>query len=336
MVERDRAERDRARGDDRRADGDPGEPRLERGAGGEAGEHGRAERDRKRAVADADRLLEPEDAHQERRVLLEVADRVARERHARGEGEQPDRDERDRVLRGAAALQPEHEGGEDEREQHHQVALLETVGAVGRVERRLGEEPEQQADGERGEPALLARARLPEGEHDPDDRARDEREAGRVGEQHRVGAEPVRDLAGLDVQVGDARVVAEQPLRARARRRRRAAPRRAAPRAGSATRPSRTEPRSTTSAAATKTSGRKTYWIAREGREHRERGEAELQPARGLGERADADVDRAEHERVGDRVGEQERREEEVGRGDGQGRRREGRHSPPPSRRTSR
>jgi hypothetical protein len=40
-----------------------------------------------------------------------------------------------------------------------------------------------------------------------------------------------------------------------------------------------------------------------------------------LGERADADVDRAEHERVRDRVRKHEGREEEIGRGDGQRRR---------------
>jgi hypothetical protein len=114
-------------------------------------------------------------------------------------------------------LEPDHEGREDERQQHHQVALLEAVRAVGRVDRGLREEADQEADGERGVPGLLPRERLPEREHQADDRSGHEREARGVGEQHRVGADPVQDLARVDVHVGDVRVVAEQPLRARHR-----------------------------------------------------------------------------------------------------------------------
>ena len=63
----------------------------------------------------------------------------------------------------------------------------------------------------------------------------------------------------------------------------------------------------------------------RERRQPGKQGETELVAAIRAGERADAEVDRAEDERVGNRVGEHERGEEEVGRGDGQRRGAEGR-----------
>ena len=90
-VERDRAEGScygrEERGDDR----DAREDRPEADGDGKAGQHARRDGDDQRAIADPDRLLQPEDREQERRVLLRVADRVAGERHARGERDQPER-----------------------------------------------------------------------------------------------------------------------------------------------------------------------------------------------------------------------------------------------------
>ena len=197
-VERDRAERGGDGSRQRREHREACEHRPEADRDGEAGEHAGGDRHDQRAVADPDRLLEAEDREQERRVLFRVADRVARERHAGGERDQAQSSQRDQTGSGAATPEPCPEGREDEREQHHQVALLESVGAVRRVERRLGEDRQEDAEPERCKGALLARARAPEGDGQAGERARDEREARRVGEQQRVGPEPVPERNGSD------------------------------------------------------------------------------------------------------------------------------------------
>jgi hypothetical protein len=276
VVERDRADGDGAGGDERRAHGDPGEPGAEGSARGEAGERGRGQGDEERPVADADGLLQPEDAHQERRVLLRVADGVAGERHTGGKRDQPDRDQRDGVLRRPSASQPEPEGGKGERQEHHQVALLEAAGAVGRIEGSLGEEAEQETDGQRSEPALLAGARTSERVGDPDDRRGHEREGRRIREQHRVRAEPVDDVARLHVQVGDARVVPEQTPRPERRGERERG-------CVQQQREAEPPPRRPHRAALDDEGGRDEHrgqehvLNAREGREHRQRREGELQ-----------------------------------------------------------
>ena len=82
VVERDRRDRDRAGDDERCGHGDVGEARAESRRRGDARHGSCDERHDQRAVSDPNSLLEPEDAEQERRVLLEVADRVRRQRHA--------------------------------------------------------------------------------------------------------------------------------------------------------------------------------------------------------------------------------------------------------------
>ena len=270
-----------------------------------------------RPVADPDRALEPERREQERRVLLRVADRVARERHAGRERDQREREDRDRPGPRPAALHPDPEGGKDERHEDHQVALLEARAAVGRVERRLGEEREHDPDRERGVGRVLPHPRAREREREAGERARHQREAGRVREQQRVGSEPVAERERMDAEVGDARVVAEQPPRPESeheQERGRVQDQREAEAAGEPAHGSTLDDERGDEEG----DGQEDVLDAREGRKHGEGREPELRPAARAGERADAQVHGREDERVGDGIREHERREEEVGRDDGQ------------------
>ena len=130
------------------------------------------------------------------------------------------------------------------------------------------------------------------------------------------------DLDGLDAEVGDARVVAEQalrPERADERQRRRVEDERKPE-------PARERPHRATfddKRSDNEDNGQEDILDPREGGQRRKHGEAQLRAAGRPRERADAEVDGAEHERIGDRVGEHERGEEQVGRGHGQSSRRE-------------
>ena len=205
--------------------------------------------------------------------------------------------------------EPERESRQDEWRQHHQVALLETEGPARGVERCLDEDREQRTHCERREGFLVPRARPPKRVRKPDQGARNQREAGRVGEQQRVGTEPVADRAGLDPEIRDARVVPEQPLRAEHRDqqdRRGIEPERqpvASPHGphGPAVDHERRG----------QEHDRQEHVLdPREGGEPGQDREPDLQAAGRLGESADAEVDRPQHERIGDRVREHEGSEE--------------------------
>ena len=70
-------------------------------------------------------MLEPEDAEQERRDLFIVANAIRCERDPCGNREQGDREQRDGKASRAVAFQVEREPGQDERQQGHEIALLE-------------------------------------------------------------------------------------------------------------------------------------------------------------------------------------------------------------------
>ena len=117
------------------------------------------------------------------RVALPVRSREARERDPRGERE---RGAGDQGVGDAMRKSPAHVEGEEERDQRQdreEVALLDPVGAVGRVERRLEDDGERDERAEDGEPELRARARLPEREGKAHQRAGNEHPARRVEER---------------------------------------------------------------------------------------------------------------------------------------------------------
>src|SRR5213076_637097 len=104
-------------------------------------------------------MLEPKGAEQERRVLLVVRDAVRSERNTGRDREQDDREQARREARRPAAAEVEAEPWQHERQQAHEVALLEARRAVRGVEGGLCEENQQQPRRDSTEGRLLARAR---------------------------------------------------------------------------------------------------------------------------------------------------------------------------------
>ncbi len=236
-----------------------------------------------------------------------------REREARRDGDQHRGDHRDRPAHAAAASERQAEREQEQRDQREEVALLETPArrAVGvrREEHGLEKEARGEADGQRGERTLDAWA----GPREDDERARNDEPAGGVGEEHRVDREPVEERPRVDVEVRDPRVVANALGGDRDRGEREEAE-------GELQAP---KPRPGDERREDERDREHDELDPREGREPCERDEAHLVPARGPVERADADVDRAEHERVGDRLREDVGDVEEVGHEDGEHRGRE-------------
>src|SRR5258705_11303427 len=81
--------------------------------GGQHREETSHDGDRKRAVREAKRVLEPEDPEQERRILLVGRDAVRREWDAGGDGEQADREQAGREPRGKSPLEVKAEPGQN-------------------------------------------------------------------------------------------------------------------------------------------------------------------------------------------------------------------------------
>ncbi len=298
--------------------GDPGEAERDRGSVLSAHEHdgehredpGR-DRDHERPGPHREQPLEPEHGEQERRVLLVVGGGEAGERHAHREEEHRAGDERDREPVRPAAPRVEAEGERDERQQREQVALLVAGRPSCGVDRRLDEDPRGDEERQRAERPLDAGARAGECEREPDDRPRDQDPAGRVGEHHRVDRRPLQRGEGGHVVVPDHRVVAEHPRGPEPDHRDDGKPEQREGRPVAADAPALDEERR-------REEGDRQHRVLdpREGREPGDRHEGDLRLPRRRLERAHAEVERGEDERIGDRVGEQERGEEEVRRGD--------------------
>ena len=147
-----------------------------------------------------------------RRVRLAVRGRVAGERHAGGEQDEPRREHAvDEAVR-PAARGVQREQDPDQRDGVEEVALLDAVAAEP-VGGRLDEERDDERGRERAEGQLLSRSRPPQREPETEHGPGREHDAGGVGEEHRVGAEPLRHLRRGDVEVEDALVEAESSAR---------------------------------------------------------------------------------------------------------------------------
>jgi hypothetical protein len=96
----------------------------------------------------------------------------------------------------------EAEEDPDERDGVEEVALLDPVAAET-VGGRLDEQRRDEEGGQGSEGELLPRARPAEREPEPDRGAGGEHDAGGVGEEHRVGAEPLGHLRRGDVEIED-------------------------------------------------------------------------------------------------------------------------------------
>src|SRR5712692_5267769 len=116
-------------------------------------------RDDQRAVADADLLLEAEHAGEHGRVVLAVRGRVARQRYADGEEEERNRQCRDDESPGRAAPEVDPEGDWHQRQERHEVSLLEALGVDRRDPTRLRGERERDEQRERDERLLDTPAR---------------------------------------------------------------------------------------------------------------------------------------------------------------------------------
>ena len=203
------------RGDAAARDGKPHQERHcdareEAGCRGDDREPGHDDRDEEGREPDvADLLLEEAYGEKERGVALPVRRREARERDPRGERERGTGDQRVRDAMRKSPAHVECEEEPDQGEDREEVALLDPVGAVGRVERRLEGDGEGDERAEDGESELPARARLPQREGKAHQRAGDEHPAGRVEEQHPVRAHPAQDREGRQVEADDVVVVAE-------------------------------------------------------------------------------------------------------------------------------
>src|SRR6266508_4510342 len=162
-------------------------------------------RGEQRAVRGADVLLQPGDGAEERRVGDADPGRIAREWAVKSCSDESRGDSAYGENRAAAAAKVEAEGDRNERQERVEVALLEALRSVGRVERGFEEDKGGEARRERRERHFSPSPR----ERDADERARDQRNAGGKSEQEEVDHSPAQGC-GAEIQVEDSGVVPEQ------------------------------------------------------------------------------------------------------------------------------
>ena len=311
-VERVRSDRERCARGDGKAEADRGtEARPEENRGADEREHNRRERDGQRPVPRRHELLEAQHRSERRRVVLPVRRDVAGEWDAQRQQEDPEGDEHRRTQRLAATRESEPEQHRCERHDREEVALLDPV----RVEVRDEPGLEQQSDGEderqHRERPFRPRARREQ----RDERARDEHDAGRVHQQHRVVRRPGQDAERMEADGGDPRVGAEHTTWAEREdgERRQAEEQEAQP---VARRGAPHVPALEHEHGDGERERERDVLNARERRERREDEEGGLRAARRPVERDDSRVHAREHQRIRDRIGERERGVEQVGASD--------------------
>ena len=143
-VEGRRTGRHRAAGDDCGHERERGRHLAERDECAEHRQHRGDERDRQRAVPDRRQAFEPKHGPEGRRVVLVVRRRVAGERDARREQQQPGREQADGDPTRQPALDVETERDCQQRDEREEVALLEAlrvrVSDLGRFEEQATRE----------------------------------------------------------------------------------------------------------------------------------------------------------------------------------------------------
>jgi hypothetical protein len=215
VVVRDGAGRGKGAGSEREPDGD-----RSRQPGTEA-ERRRCEREQCRGQGNrqrsearvADQVLQLAGCEEERRVALSVGGGEAGQGNPGRESDQAERDQRVRDSVRPTARREETEGDEGERQDVEEVALLNPVGAVRRVQARLEEDRGREQEGQAAEGKLVPRAGPRDCERDADHSTRREDPTARVENEHRIGGGPFPDRENVQVQVENAVVVAQESVR---------------------------------------------------------------------------------------------------------------------------